>query len=147
MILFGMVKQLLTCVLVGKPFIDNFVKGILPPERKIVPVNSRPVQILAINQPEMINHVPEDDKRTILPLEAPLEMTLAALELCRLKRTDDNLVRVAKPKWIMPWSQTPVPVRCSTPGLIFITPYDKPLKKRLYLAARGVNDNNPSQTL
>ena len=89
---------------------------------------------------------PADDKRTISPLDAPLQMTTAALELCTLKSTDDNHVRVGKPKWLMPSSPTPVLVRCSTQGLIVITPYDKPLNKRLCLAARVVYDSNPGQT-
>ena len=88
---------------------------------------------------------PEDDKRTISPINSPLEMTTVALELCTLQRTEDTRVLVAKPKWLIAWSQTPVLVRCSTRGFIFITPYDNPLKKRLFLAARGVYENNPGQ--
>ena len=122
-----MVRQLVTRVLVGTPSNDNFVKGIFPLERKIFPVNFRPVHILASTQPEMIMP-PADDKRTISPLEAPIEMTTAALELCRLQRAEDNRVRVAKPKWLISWFQTPALVQCSTPGLIVITPYENPLK-------------------
>ena len=72
-------------------------------------------------------------------------MTSAAHELCTLQTTEDNRVRVAKAKWLLPWSQTPVTVNCSTPGLIVITPYDKPLERRLCLAARGVYDNTPGR--
>ena len=134
MIRFGVVRKLVNRVLVGTPFIDIFVKDIFPPERKIFPVHSRPVHVMANNQPEMIMP-PAHDKRAISPLDAPLEMTTAALELCTLQNTDDNRVCVAKFKWMMPWSRTPSLVRCSTPGLIIITPFDKPLKKRLCIAA------------
>ena len=80
MVRFGVVRQFVNSFLVWTLFIDNFVKAILPPQRKIVPFHSRPVQILASNQPEMI--IPAaDDKRTISPLHVPLEMTTAVLEL------------------------------------------------------------------
>ena len=51
---FGVVRELVTRILVGAPFIDKFVAGIFPPERRIVPRDSPPVPILAVDQPAMI---------------------------------------------------------------------------------------------
>ena len=51
MIRLGMVRQLLTDVLVRTSFIDNVFKCIFPAERKIVPFHTRQVQIMASNQP------------------------------------------------------------------------------------------------
>lgn len=43
---FGVVKNLAVSVLLGTSFIDRFVTGIFPPERKVVPQNSEPVDII-----------------------------------------------------------------------------------------------------
>ena len=51
---FGVARHLVTRLLVGTPFIDNFVKGIFPPERQIVPQHSKAVPILASNSPDMV---------------------------------------------------------------------------------------------
>jgi hypothetical protein len=66
---FAVTQDLCARVLLGTPFIDRFIKGMFPPERKIVPQDSPPVQILAIDEPDMVMAV-DNDKRPCPP-DAP----------------------------------------------------------------------------
>lgn len=45
---FGVVRNLAVSVLLGKTFIDRFVKSIFPAEMKVAPYNSKPVPILIL---------------------------------------------------------------------------------------------------
>ena len=155
---FGVVRHLVTRILVGTPFVNKFVKGIFPQEQRIVPADSDPVPILATNSPEMLTHreimalgdnvsdVTESDCESRDSLfDGPEELTTAATELLTLQAARDDNIRVAKKTFLQPWSETPVLVKCAIPGLIIINPLQEGRDRRLYRAARGVYDNYPGK--
>ena len=123
---FGVVRDLITRVLVGTPFIDKFVAGIFPPERRIVPKDSQPVPILDVDRPDMILAMTQDDSEDDYwqgLINGPPQLVSAATELQALQSTTDATVRVAKPMMLAPRSQQFVQVTCPVPGLVVITPH------------------------
>ena len=155
---FGVVRNLVTRVLVGTPFINKFVRGIFPQEQRIVPSDSDPVRILATNSPEMlmdrevmalgddVSDVTDEgyESRDLL-FDGPTELTTAATELASLQAARDDNVRVARKTFLPPWSETKVLVKCATPGLIVLNPLQEQRDRRPYRAARGVYDNYPGK--
>lgn len=141
---FAVAQDLCTRVLLGTPFIDRFIKGIFPPERKLVPRDSPPVHILAIDEPNMVMAV-EDDKRPCPPDAPQPELTTASDDLARTQTQCEKRVRVAKSTTIAPWTEKPILVNCDVSGLVVITPYDKTIRSRLSMVARGVMDVRPNR--
>lgn len=69
-VVFSVIRSLAVLFYLRTLYIDSFVKGTFPPNRKIVPSNSKPVPILTIK------HVPEEHKDkaqevTVMEEDAP----------------------------------------------------------------------------
>ena len=86
---FAVVRNLVTRILVGTPFIDNYIRGIHPPTRLIVPRASPPVHILAINDTDMDAIDPNDNASDC----SNEECVAAVTELAAFQDTVDRRVR------------------------------------------------------
>ena len=134
---FGVSRNLIQRVILGTPFYYRFIKGIFPQERKVVPIDSKPVPILA--NPAVHNE-------TALPHKiSEVHMADAAETLRRLQVHKNCNVRVAKARWLEPWEESTVLCTSKTSGLCIVNPKTELLDKKSIQAAVGIHDIIPNR--
>ena len=130
---FGVVENLAVPVLLGTSYIDRFVQGIFPQERKVVPNDSRPVAILSsfAVDPTTNMVIDEDEVLTVDENTIPNKVSR------------DVLIRVAKQTTLPPMSETIVTVTTKGAGLMLLSSHPNLLKTRTAVLAQGVMDILP----
>jgi len=126
---FGVVPVLVTKVLLGTTYINRFVRGIFPPEQQVVPFHSRPIPLLKPPTASVLLVEPHDGTTSVHHAPA----------------ARDDMVRVAKPVRLPPYSECKVLVTCATPGLIMVEPHSTALADKLVMTAYGIMENNPKR--
>lgn len=152
---FGVVERLVTPCLLGTSFSDRFIKAIFCMDRKVVPIHSRVVPILASGTATSpvcaLNDTakPDDPAPHVPPCPDSDDV---------LNDPDDDIwtslappqdpgvpVTAAKRQWIPPMTQAKLLVRSHASGLVSVRSGGRLAERKRIAMAHGVVDSLPSR--
>lgn len=113
-------------------FIDRFISGIYPAERKVVPRNFQPVAIVARKPGDTKVNVADSSTTEVKEVENVVEDT-----------KDNSIVCVARLVALKPNTQHHVLVTTKSDGLLTIDPRTLRLGRQYTLAVRTILDVSP----